>query len=375
MNENKEKYYQDIREKILPLIKNGLNDLTLLSQKAEGAFPSEIINALSDFKIEINNSNRLFVPHEVTFPEPNPIDYEWRFTKKTSENISNIIKNKELTIGCFGVPTVFQALILEKRKYIFLFDINPFFNSLIKGNYKKNIIYCDLNNKLIKEYNFDIIIMDPPWYKDYYLNWIKQAINNLKENGTLYITKIPNLVRPNAKEEWLYIKKFFDKNLIFKETSLEITYETPFFELETLNTLNISTLGNWRTSVLVECILKVKKNYIPDKFPIRNWKRFMFGNKVVSLLLKNDDYRKIKIRSPYKNGEYTLKTVSNRDEDRKNVNFITSRNKVLIIEGTIKVYQFLVNLNNSYSFQSSLSNNLTNDEINQLKIIYSLIGV
>jgi hypothetical protein len=150
---------------------------------------------------------------------------------------------------------------------------------------------------------------------------------------------------------------------------------SPFFELEALDACGIGNVGNWRNTIIIEMQLLKKTNFRINRDHIDNWRRFRFGNKVASLKVDVKDKSKITAKPPYSDGFFTLKTVSSRDNIRRTVNFITSRNKALYITGTAKVEVFLNTLENTKSLLQALNNEYTESEIQNLKLIYSLIGI
>lgn len=363
-------YFNKVENAIKPFLKERDNCLTHIASKSKGVSPIDIIEIFGKdiFSLQTNKS---YHTRSISFPEPNPVDFEWRFTKESSVAISKLIDAKGLNVGCFGVPSVYYQLIKNTKNKALLFDINPFLKS---KEIKDPVVTCDLNKDPLEGFRFDIIIMDPPWYIDSYLVWFKQAINNLKEGGRIYTTIIPALTRPNVEKDWSFLLNEFKDVLSLGKFKTNVTYETPFFELESFDTFGIGNIGNWRNTELVEFQLIKQYVYNIQFKSSDNWKRFKFGYKMVSIIVDNNDNSNIEIESPYEDGSFTLKSVSNRDEARRKVNFITSRNKVLIIKGTRKVESFLNILGKTKNINDTLRNNYTKTEIENLKLIYALIG-
>lgn len=365
-----EEYKNKLLQVIAPLLKQKDITLTELAQKAQGATPIDLYKIVGERASNTKNA-RKYSGQSFSYPEPNPVDFDWRFTEETSKKIANKISSVSSSIGCFGTPSIFGQLI--KKSDIKLFDINPFLQDDFPL-YKDNIRLIDLDNEILDGYCFDTIIMDPPWYLDSYSNWFIQAVNNLKLGGKIFTTIIPPLVRSNAIPEWEKLISQFDGILNNENLELDVDYETPFFEHETFDSLGLGYVGNWRKTQLISYKLVSKPRLNISKKQNGNWKRFRFGNKIVSLNITSDD-SKIRVKSPYLDGSYTLKSVSNRDEIRKSVNFITSRNKCLIINGTEKVEIFLQRLSLNHDFNKSIDSSYTHEEIENLKIIHSIIGL
>jgi hypothetical protein len=363
-------YKKKVVDLISPYLNNTNIDLTELAKIAQGITPVELLEILKLTppieKREISSTDTKFNI------EPNPIDYDWRYDTYTIKNLANMLKSRHSNIGCFGVPSVFKELVNESN--VILFDINPFLKTELQL-FKDKVIQIDLNNEIVEGYEFDAIIMDPPWYNEYFSPWFKQSINNLKHGGSIYTSKYPTLVRPSAKEDWQSIIEEVSSFLSSEKKEIELLYETPIFERETFELIGLCNIGNWRRAELVSFNLKNKVHQKFDTIHKNEWKRYRFGNKTVSLKIGSDDFGDINVKSPYEDGTYTLKSVSQRHIGRNQVNFITSRNKSLIIEGTEKVDLFLQRLSQSSNTNSVINNSYSAKEVQALKIIHSLIGI
>jgi hypothetical protein len=363
-------YIKKVKDLITPYLSEVNLDYTKLAKVAQGITPLELREIV---EFTPSNEKRKVLKTEAALNlESNPIDYDWRYDSNTVNKIANLIKKRHSRIGCFGVPTIFKELANDTD--IILFDINPFLKIEFPHHAEK-VIQVDLNNNLVEGYEFDSIIMDPPWYNNYYSCWFKQAINNLKQGGTIYTSKYPPLVRPSAQDDWQCFIHEFGSFLSSENKELTLLYETPTFERETLESMGLYNIGNWRQAELVSFKLKEKKQQNLDSRYKDEWKRYRFGNNIVSIKLANDNSEELEVKSPYEDGSYTLKSVSQRHIARNQVNFITSRNKSLIIKGTGKVDLFLQKLSLNNNINTIIDNNYSQKDIQALKIIYSLIGI
>lgn len=367
---NLKEYIKTIKDRTDLYINNPNIDLTELSKFTGGITPSELKEILDLPSSRLKNELTNVAP--IYNLEPNPIDYDWRFDKETINSITNMLKTRHSNIGCFGVPTIFKEL--SNSLNVTLFDINPFLKPEFYC-FADHIIEVDLNSNLIYGYEFDAIIMDPPWYTEYYLLWLKQAINNLKKGGVIYVSKFPPLVRPSAQEDWNRIIEATNHFLGKEKKEFNLLYETPPFEKETFIANGLYNIGNWRIAELVSFEL-INKVYQNITFESKNeWKRYRFGNKIVSLKLESDIIDELEVKSPYTDGSYILKSVSKRHIARQQINFITSRNTSLIIKGTHKVDNFLQELSLNKNINEIIDSKYSQKEILGLKIIHSLIGI
>lgn len=361
-------YKKKVVDVVSPYLNKTYIDLTELAKIAQGISPIELMEIVK--LTPLRAKSEIFSTDTITNLEPNPIDYDWRYDKDTIKSLANLLKSRHSNIGCFGVPSVFKELVNDSN--VILFDINPFLKMEFQL-FKDKIIQVDLNNEIIEGYEFDAIIMDPPWYNNYYLTWLKQSINNLKHGGSIYTSKFPPLVRPSAKEDWQSIVDGIGGFLSYEKKEIELLYETPTFERETFESIGLFNINNWRRADLVSFSLINKVHQKLDIGHKNEWKRYRFGNKVVSLKIADNDFRDIDVKSPYEDGSYTLKSVSQRHFVRNQINFITSRNRSLVINGVGKVDLFLQKLSLSNNINSVIDNNYSPNEVQALKIIYSLI--
>jgi hypothetical protein len=285
--------------------------------------------------------------------------------------VADLVKDYS-KIGLFGTPTVHLALKEEFKSESILYDINPFL-SQGRLTFDSNYIQCDLNRQHIARQNFDVAVLDPPWYSKYYINWIAQAINNLNSDGSLFITKIPSLTRNTVMSEWEDITNIFKKYIEEVPCNIKVEYETPEFERETLVRSGIENIGNWRTTELRRFILKNKEQIEIKTFGDSGWKRYKFGKRIVNLKIANDKFMNVNTDAPYPDGTYILRSVSRRHQIRNEINLLTSHNRCMIVKGTNKIDRFLSSLSNTNNLKESIESFYSEDEVVHLKKIFNLI--
>lgn len=363
--------YENRLAKLIQIIlRKGINDISEIALRLDGVHPIDILRIVksADFTSE-KFSNEHYLSSVI---EPNPVDSEWRFTDDSVIKLSQLVTDKNSRIACFGVPSLYFYLKFAGYTNVILFDINPFLKELFPND--NNIITTDLGQSIKYSSIFEIVFMDPPWYQKSFILWIQHAVNSLVENGVIYLTKIPKLIRPTANKEWNTIKTEFNEIIEFSELNQTLFYETPLFELEACKASGLDLKKNWRHTKMVKGILKIKKNYTFDSPIIDPWHRYKFDKQVVSLKIDKNDIDNITVNAPYSDGSYILKSVSRRDKTRSSVNFITSRNKGLILTGTRVISKFLEKYSNTLNFEISLPKGINSNEIKNLQLILAVIG-
>jgi hypothetical protein len=329
-------YLDDLKKHIDTLLATkDLKSYDEVFKYSKGAFPDVVYPLISTHSLkkkyygfkEVNN----------IIPESNPTNYDWRFDNTTIKKIVSLVKSKKhKRIALFGTPSLFIPLT-KITKDVILYDINE----PLKAHFDNDnrIVLVDLNSFNFKGTNlFDCIIMDPPWYLDYYKIWLQKGNSILKLNGEILITLFQDMLRPKAKTELKTINSIATKIGSLQVVQDYVTYITPLFEKELFNFENIPCYGNWRIADLL--IIKKENNTSLPSFKgykVDRWTRLEIGTQTIAINAFKQKGQKIKVTFPYKNGDSLIKSVSERDLIRKKLNFITSRNRGLIITGCEKV--------------------------------------
>ncbi|HEC92320.1 MAG TPA: putative methyltransferase [Candidatus Atribacteria bacterium] len=291
--ENKE----DLKKYIMLNILRGIDSFDKLLQICHGIYPTELRRLLNELKNEglIKEENNLFVVDKnyikslsiinvntlnieeinkefsklyYELPTPHPIDYEWRWDLNSVENLFKAIINEKpfnnLKIAFLGAPTAAIYFSIAKKLEnldleLTLIDRNEEIiryinNHKILNSQIKTILHdlqYDFRNQLGK---FDVIVMDPPWYEDFYKVFISRASTILQpESGLIYSSLFPINTRPNAVYERIEILEIFTKSglSVLSLTPSFFKYETPHFESKSLAVSNVKLENNWRYGDLV----------------------------------------------------------------------------------------------------------------------------
>lgn len=414
---------EELKSKIIYQIRKGKNTFKELVKNLYGLYPTELEKLIHELlqesiiKVE-NNQFILISPRDQNldlkeiksgiiqkintefsnlfknYPVPHPLDYDWRWSLYTLNKIFNEILNNHTVFKrkllFLGAPTagIFFALanrefefemdlrVVDKNKDIINF-INKKLNGVLEG------IHYDLQYELpqqIIEDKRDIIIIDSPWYVDYYKIFISRSTNLISENdGFVYTALFPLYTRPQAIYERMEILELFVKAgyspISIVPSFLE--YEIPYFEKRALEASGIELKENWRfgdlaifksTSFLRPLIIG---DYIIDN---EAWKEFTFKRKRISIrvnpLVKS--YIKPEV-IPIFGKSSTLPSVSRRHSYRKFVDLWTSDNEVFSLNGNNIVYDILCLMENDLdsvvreiSNKYNVESNTVNGEISKV---------
>lgn len=256
-----------------------------------GVFPIDLFNHISQKQKEriVYDVNDSFVSEwdnikkDFKLPPEHLANYEWRFSKESAKKILSLI-NLRSSVCCLGTPSVFLEAIIEKKtNNITLMDINKPLISMIR----KKI--SDSNGINIYEYNvlnrfdsqleekFDTVIINPPWYLDYYKAFIYRSFQLLKKTGRIIMPIFPMLSRQNAIADLIEINDFI-KSMGFNSIKSHgyTIFEMPEFEKEIFKNNNVLIPPlNWRKAELIELSLSTKeaKNFEVKISDYVEWER------------------------------------------------------------------------------------------------------
>ena len=295
-------------------------------------------------------------------PQEHLLEYQWWFTSDTCSAITKIIcdisRKSNPYIGFLGCPTLglyFNQAFPEIN--ISIIDISSTILDYLSSHTSSacNIINFDIrnykNNEKVLNSKLDLIVMDPPFYSDYYKLFVEFAAS-MQDNNADLLTALCN---PNIKSDYRELHKIFSEfskkyTLIsFKENF--IYYRVPHYESETYKNLGfsdqqLSSWCDWRNNNL----LHFKRFIDSDSKLILNreddWNKYCIGKirifvKKPTLNAKSGLYPEI---IPfYEDGTETVKSLSRRYDKRTEISLWTSENKVYTIKDeNLKIVNYII---------------------------------
>jgi hypothetical protein len=341
---------------LLKLLEAAPRDLRFLIEEAQGAYPTDVVASLRELQrtgkakelaedfwsssesIAQTNGQQMVADEtlheeESEFPEPHPLDFDWRFTRRTLERLqSRIGDSKAKTIAVLGAPTLFKYLT-EKGKSVHLFDRNDQIISYLKRARYNEVTHCDLF-RYSAHNRYDSVVADPPWYLDHYRAFVEAARRMLDPGGRLLLSVLPPLTRPSAEDDRSAIVSFalergFD--LVSTEPGL-LGYLSPPFEREALKTEGL-TLRAWRFGDLYTFVLSerdVPKYKAESTEQEQLWRTFTVGPMVVKVKWDGTHFRDaFGFDNVSEMNDIRLRSVSRRSPLRSKINLWTSRNIAL----------------------------------------------
>lgn len=348
MDEN-ERYFLRVDEWVLAGIESGLGTLEDLATKLPGVYPTCIRDSIQKLslagKISPDLGKSLLRPPEANLhisafsetdrlPLPHPLDFEWRFSWEASEQILTVARRlakKSDEILLLSTPSIFYYTIRnEDTSGIRYIGDRTIVTEFLCGT--PNIeAGCDFFNTDPKDLaNAGVVVIDPPWYEDFFLNFMWLAAASCKIGGHVILSFPPEGTRPGIYAEWLRFLKFTDRlgMALLAEEEGHLPYDSPFFEINALQADGIKISRNWRKGIM-RVFKKVAEVRIPksETKPSENWNEIQYGSlrlKLRQAIFTEDIDPRLSAVVP---GEI-LPSVSRRDPRRKLADVWTSGNRI-----------------------------------------------
>jgi len=350
-------YDERLADRLQELLKVGPRHSRVLIAEALGAYPTDVLNSLHTLQRagkakevagDIWSSVDALIPdvgvrqalnestacgEELDFPEPHPLDFDWRFSKRALEGIEKRLDpSTSKTIAVLGAPTVFKYL-RDRGKSAFLFDRNAQIIAYLKHQGYNEVTHCDLFH-FSPTGRFDCVIADPPWYLDHYQAFIEAARRMLMPDGKLLISVLPPLTRPSAESDRSVILGFAQErgfDLLCAEPGL-LGYLSPPFEVASLKSEGI-VMPVWRSGDLYTFVLARREqsdHEVKSPGDEEGWHTFTIGRTVVKV--KSNDIpseKSFDFNNVSEMNDFRLRSVSRRSPARATINLWTSRNLAL----------------------------------------------
>ena len=341
---------------LLKLLSDGPRDLRFLIGHAQGAYPTDVLSSLQDLQRagrakELEKSvwsSAHFVAQcdqiqrstdepwgdeGSAFPEPHPLDFDWRFNRRALEHLGDRIEcSLAKTIAVLGAPTLFKYLC-EQCRAAHLFDKNDQIISFLRQAGYNEVTECNLF-RYAGQNHFDCVIADPPWYLDHYRAFMEAARRMLVPGRNLLLSVLPPLTRPSAEDDRSAIVNFASErgfDLVSNEPDL-LGYLSPPFEREALKSEGLN-MPAWRFGDLYTFVLSEREvpKYQPDSSEEdQSWRTFTIGLTVVKVKWDGTHLNEtFGFSNVSEMNDIRLRSVSRRSPLRSKINLWTSRNIAL----------------------------------------------
>lgn len=295
-------------------------------------------------------------------PVPHILDFDWRFSKNGMENIAralrNSIQDQKATIVFIGTPSLFKYCIeaLHENVKLVLVDQNAEKHAAGIISDRVKFISEDINGacEALGTIYADFIVMDPPWYYNYYELFFDRATLMSHIDTCILCVMPPSFTRPTAEKERESLLKHLESQYGLKKLHYQsgvVSYHTPPYERNVLRMNGIHCIpANWRIGDML-IVQKQKPGNEKRKFfpfleePL-SWDEISIGSIRIKIRHEKNqiDSYGIKLESIYHDDIYPSVKRSSRGKS-VDINVWTSGNRVFRCSNPALLYFALLHRN------------------------------
>jgi type I restriction enzyme R subunit len=192
----------------------------------------------------------------IKLPVPHPLDFDWRFTSETINDLFRRVNEVDQTAGgvCFlGAPTLFRAAVERSMaRPFYLVDASVASVQALQDT-QGRIFVSDLLTEALPHLRPAVVVSDPPWYEEFIRAFLWAAAQLVEVGGSVLLSFPPVGTRPHIEDEWKRTQEFARQlGLTLRERSLSLKYISPPFEQNALRAAHHQYVQpDWRPGVLV----------------------------------------------------------------------------------------------------------------------------
>lgn len=338
-------------------------------------FPENRIDIFSKFKNKLDLTSSLPNIHHCVslvknikgcLPEASPAFFQWWFSDSTYSLLSNAIlsrTNCRSRLAFIGAPTLGAYLSKLCKNSISIFDIDKYVLEAMRnhGNKNADFIQYDVFNEIGISFKnkFHLVYLDPPWYLEPMLLFLKRALEICKNGSYIFISLPPLNTRATALSERNKILEFVTHSglEVISYWPSKIEYEIPKFERNTYAHSGITLDFPWRKGDL---LLLKKSRHRKSRDPTlmlsrqESWEEVDIG-KCRFFFRDKSDYGNANpaiLKLPNYHNFY-LKSTSLRESGRRKANMISSRNHGALVRGGKILYEIFETLSSRKNIEDS----------------------
>jgi hypothetical protein len=260
---------------IAEALKTGACSFPELLARLPGVYPPVALDAL----YRMNQKGRLLsdvsntlewgvrspgraTPHMIdSLPPPHPLDFEWRFTTRTTSELLSLaqtLTKPDDRVILLGTPAVAATAATAPidRATVFVGEDNAITSAVVALNERNGrplaIQMC--KPQALLPTNAGAVIVDPPWYFDFIRPILSMAAASCRVGGFVLLSLLPIGTRSGAAQDRAKIAHYLRRLSLetVEERQGALAYETPFFEANALAAAGLTSHpGDWRRSDLL----------------------------------------------------------------------------------------------------------------------------
>ncbi len=348
-------YERDVDRWIVGAYQAGAQDFWQLVSMLPAVYPTVVRQAVerlvaasvipADLAIERStwDSSRASDAEVPGLPTPNPLAFDWRYTKDTAgELLERVVASTDptQTVALLGSPSVYKiAALREAPRQFILLDQNGSLSidgsqSLLGSVFHRR----DMQRDAIDLPPVHAVLADPPWYEDETLAFLRTAARVCANRGKILLSYAPDGVRPGVREEReRIIVGAAESGLKFLGIEhLVLFYATPFFEYNSLRAAGFAHVSpNWRRGDLLifERIGDAPPDTAKSSILSARWEQAIVSGATIWVRSKDQQGFIDPTLVPLVPGDI-LPTVSRRDDRREAADVWTAGNRIYRCDGS-----------------------------------------
>jgi hypothetical protein len=270
-------------------------------------------------------------------PPPHPLDFEWRFTKRTAGDLLSLAQtlaksdDRVVLLGTPAVAAMATAAPID-RVTIFVGDDNTITDAVAALNnlHDRPLLVQTCNPAVQLPVAAGVVLVDPPWYFDFMRPMLTTAASVCRVGGFVLLSLLPIGTRPGAAQDRTRIMRHLQRLSleIVEVRTGALAYETPFFEANALAAAGLTGISaDWRRGDLL--VLRKTGHFdtsvVARMTRKRRWHEIAIGR--MRLFISRDEPRSGPVLSPLLPGD-VLPSVSRRDSRRRKAQVWSSGNRI-----------------------------------------------
>jgi hypothetical protein len=244
------------------------NSFSSLTASCDGAFPAKIAEALYHLSPKMASACERLAeadrPHPLRpfsdrrLPLPHPLDFEWRFSNATIDELLRRLNSiagprGKLLFVCTPAVALRAADTNNPRRLVYASRMDDPVTLSLWRACRDRMQFIEVRDDL-SHVGAAAALVDSPWYDDIALPLVTQALRGLEHGGGLLVGIPDRLSGCNSAPMLSSIAT--DPSVFGIECARalpgKLRYETPYFELNTLRRLGLySVHPQWRTGRVV----------------------------------------------------------------------------------------------------------------------------
>jgi hypothetical protein len=225
--------------------------------------------------------------------------------------------------GGFKETLQIFSLLSEVRRSDVLIDQNPYYERAFSTSGER--VFCSAIedfDSLDLERQFEAALLDPPWSLVDYKSWLCATLPMIVTGGSLFMPIFPNLLREEVESDLWSLKRALANVGQVSTLPFKVRYETPTFEEEVLRRKGLPSLHGWRSAQMIEVrVNRSAARPVRRKVVKEGWDRIEFGPTIVAVKSNHS------MSGQSAEGRFFfLNSVSSRDEARRQITAVSSRN-------------------------------------------------